>query len=210
MRPEGARLQATLQMDSSASAVSGAGRKSLKRPTHRLAEGIKARVTLDIGHADFEGQQFVYCKKFKSVHKETRMDHVFFIPPRPFYYVGGRRRHSEFDLALDNVWYGRVALPFKIMMTVRTDSNQLRDVECAMIDVFFDYMIDVFFDYLLPPCGGEGNCEVRGGGGGNVSRNMLHNFQPTVPGPAHWSCEYSQPVPESVPLRLSRVVEGSM
>jgi len=92
---------------------------------------------LNNGHADFEGQQFVYCKPFKSVHKETRMDHVFFIPPRPIYDVGGRRRHCEFDLALDSVWYGRVALLFK--MTVRTDSNQLLDVECAMIDVFFDY-----------------------------------------------------------------------
>ncbi len=69
------------------------------------------------------------------------MDHVFFIPPRPFYDVGGRRRHREFDLALDSVWYSGVALLFK--MTVRTDSNlvsnQLRDVECAMINVFFDY-----------------------------------------------------------------------
>jgi hypothetical protein len=83
---------------------------------------------LDIGHTDFEGQQFVYCKPFKSVqvYKETRMDHVFFIPPRPFYDVGGRRRHHEFDLALDSVWYSRVALLFK--MTVQTDSNQLQDV----------------------------------------------------------------------------------
>jgi hypothetical protein len=30
-----------------------------------------------------------------------------------------------------------VALLFK--MTMRTDSNELRDVECAMINVFFDY-----------------------------------------------------------------------
>jgi hypothetical protein len=95
---------------------------------------------LDIGHSDFEGQQFVYCKQFKSVHKETRMDHVFFIQPQPFYDVSGRCRHCEFDLALDSVWYCRVALLFK--MTVRTDSNRLRDVECAMIDVFFDYAED--------------------------------------------------------------------
>ncbi len=64
------------------------------------------------------------------------MDCVFFIPPRPFFDVGGRRRHRDFDLSLDNVWYDRVALLFK--MTVRTDSNELLDVECAMIDVFFD------------------------------------------------------------------------
>ena len=36
-----------------------------------------------------------------------------------------------------HVWYGRLALLFK--MTVRTDSNELPDVECAMVDVFFDY-----------------------------------------------------------------------
>ncbi len=65
------------------------------------------------------------------------MDHVFFIPPQPSYDVGGRRHQREFDLVLDSVWYGRVPLLFK--MTVRTDSNQLRVVECAMIDVFFDY-----------------------------------------------------------------------
>ncbi len=76
----------------------------------------------------------MYCKPFKSFHKETRMDHVFFIPPLPFCDVGGRRRHREFDFALDIFWYGRVALLFK--MTERTDSNQLRDVECA---IFFDY-----------------------------------------------------------------------
>ncbi len=76
----------------------------------------------------------MYHKPFKSIHSETRMDCVFFIPPRPFYDVGwGRRR--DFDLSLDNVWYGRVALLFK--MTVQTDSNELLDVECAMIDVFF-------------------------------------------------------------------------
>jgi hypothetical protein len=50
---------------------------------------------------------------------------------------GGRRRHRDFDLSLDNVCSCRVALLFK--MTVRTDSNELRDVECAMTDVFLDY-----------------------------------------------------------------------
>ncbi len=68
------------------------------------------------------------------------MDCVFFIPPRPFFDVGGRRRLRDFDLSLDNVWYGCVALLFK--MTVRTDSNELRGVECVMIDVFFDYEED--------------------------------------------------------------------
>ncbi len=65
------------------------------------------------------------------------MDCVFFILPRPFFDVGGRRRQCDFDLSLDSVWYGRVALLFK--MTMRTDSNELLDVECAMINVFFNY-----------------------------------------------------------------------
>jgi hypothetical protein len=65
------------------------------------------------------------------------MDCVFFIPPKPFYNTSGRRRFRDFDLSLDNVWYGRVVLLFK--MTVRTDTNELQDVECAMIDVLFDY-----------------------------------------------------------------------
>ncbi len=30
----------------------------------------------------------MYCKPFKSIHSETRMDCVFFIPPSPFYDVG--------------------------------------------------------------------------------------------------------------------------
>ncbi len=52
---------------------------------------------LDIGHADFIGAQFFHCKPFKSLYKETRMECVFFIPPRPFFDVGGRHHHSEFD-----------------------------------------------------------------------------------------------------------------
>ena len=46
---------------------------------------------LDIGHADYLGEQFVYCKPFRSIHgRETRMDNVFFIPPRPFNDAAGR------------------------------------------------------------------------------------------------------------------------
>ena len=96
---------------------------------------------LDIGHADYLGEQFVYCKPFRSIHgRETRMDNVFFIPPRPFNDATGRRRHRDFDLSLDNVWYGSVLLMFK--MTVQTDSHELKDVECAMIDVYYDYAED--------------------------------------------------------------------
>ena len=61
------------------------------------------------------------------------MDYVFFIPPRPFYI--GRRR--DFELPLDDAWYGRLSLLFN--MQFRTDSGEIREVECAMIDVLFNY-----------------------------------------------------------------------
>ena len=88
---------------------------------------------LEIGHGDYNGKQIVYCKPFKSVHATTRLDYVFFIPPPPFY--TGRRR--DFHLSLDEAWYGRVSLLFK--MQFRTDRGEICEVECAMIDVFFDY-----------------------------------------------------------------------
>ena len=63
----------------------------------------------------------------------TRMDYVFFIPPRPFY--TGRCR--DFDLSLDNAWYGSVSLLFKAQ--IRTDRGDIREVKCAMIEVLFNY-----------------------------------------------------------------------
>ncbi len=62
---------------------------------------------------------------------------VFFILTRPFYDAVGRRRHRDFDLSLDNVWYGSVTLIFKI--SVWTDSNELQNYEYAIIEVFFNY-----------------------------------------------------------------------
>ena len=81
------------------------------------------------------GKQIVYCKPFKSGHETTRLDYVFFIPPPPFKFYTGRRR--DFHLSLDDAWYGRVSLLFK--MQFQTDSSEIREVEYAMIDVFFDY-----------------------------------------------------------------------
>ena len=97
--------------------------------------------TLHIGHGDYNGKQIVYCKPFAnfSPHSTTRMDYVFFIPPRPFY--TGRRK--DFELSLDDAWYGRVSLLFK--MQFRTDLGDIRDVECAMIDVFFNYADGRYF-----------------------------------------------------------------
>jgi hypothetical protein len=101
--------------------------------------GIALFSKLYIGHADFLGEQFGNCKPFRSISSEIRMECVFFNKPRPFYDAQAvrRRRHSDFDLSLDNVWYCSVALLFK--MTVRTDNTELQDVECSLIDVFFDY-----------------------------------------------------------------------
>ncbi len=85
------------------------------------------------------GKQIVYCNPLHKSDSEKqdattgRMDYVFFIPPPPFY--DGRRR--DFDLSLENAWYGRVSLLFS--MKFRTDSGEVRDVDCAMIDVLFNY-----------------------------------------------------------------------
>ncbi len=78
---------------------------------------------LEIGHRDYMGKQIVYCKPFRDIHLDKgndagRMDCVFFIPPPP-YYTGSRR---DFDLSLENAWYGRVSL--LCSMKFRTDSGE--------------------------------------------------------------------------------------
>ena len=91
-------------------------------------------IGLEIGQRDYMGKQIVYCKPFRDMENDAgRMDCVFFIPPPP-YYTGSRR---DFDLSLENAWYGRVSL--LCSMKFRTDSGEVRDVDCAMMDVFFDY-----------------------------------------------------------------------
>ena len=87
---------------------------------------------LEIGHSDYLGNQFAYSSPFKSASK-SRKDFVFFIPPPPFY-TGLR---SDFDLSLDNAWYGSISLILKLH--VRQDSGKIREVECAMINVLYDY-----------------------------------------------------------------------
>jgi len=63
----------------------------------------------------------------------TRSDYVFVIPPPPFY----TDRRADFQLSLDNAWYGRVTLLFK--MKFRHDDGKILEAECAMIDVLFNY-----------------------------------------------------------------------
>ena len=87
---------------------------------------------LEIGHKDFFGRQFVYCKQFKEFHDGLWMDYVFFVPPPSFY--TGRKR--DFEVDLDTCWYGRVLLLFSIK--VKSDSDQIWECDCAMIDVLYD------------------------------------------------------------------------
>ena len=87
---------------------------------------------LEIGHKGYAGRQFVYCKPFKKFHSNLRVDKVFFIPPPPFY--TGRRRDFEADL--HSCWYSTVVLLFR--MTVKSDSGELWECDCAMIDVLYD------------------------------------------------------------------------
>ena len=69
----------------------------------------------------------------------TALGFVFFIPPPPFF-EGSR---AEFDTTLENCWYGRVVLLFRIR--VKTDEKDrngrsvLMDCDCTMIDCLHDY-----------------------------------------------------------------------
>jgi len=114
------------------SGLQGGGR-GLERPE------IQVFSRLDIGHKDFFGAQFVNCRPFRSHHEQVRMDFVFFIPPPPFF-VGTR---AEFEPSLENCWYGRIVLLFRIR--VKTDMKDdkgrsvLMECDCAMIDCLYDY-----------------------------------------------------------------------
>ena len=107
--------------------------------TGHVRPEIQVFSRMDIGHKDFLGQQFVNCRPFRSHHEHVRMDFVFFVPQPPFF--EGIR--AEFDVTLDNCWYGRVVLLFRIL--VKTDKKDrdgrsvLMDCDCAMIDCLHDY-----------------------------------------------------------------------
>ena len=88
---------------------------------------VHKQQSLCIGQRDYMGKQLVYCKPFGKENDAGRMDCVFFIPPPP-YYTGSRR---DFDLSLENAWYGRVSL--LCSMKFRTDGGEVRDVDCAMM-----------------------------------------------------------------------------
>jgi hypothetical protein len=62
-----------------------------------------------------------------------RQDFVFFIPPPPHY----RGTRAAFSPSVDDCWYGRVNLIFK--MRVRTDAGSGMDCQCALIETLYDY-----------------------------------------------------------------------
>jgi len=68
-----------------------------------------------------------------SINYLVTQDYVFFIPP-PQYYRGKR---SRFNPSINDCWYGRVALLFKIH--VRTDEGEVQACSCAMIETLWDY-----------------------------------------------------------------------
>jgi hypothetical protein len=72
-------------------------------------------------------------------YEQVRMDYVFFIPPPPFF--EGTR--AEFDTTLEDCWYGRVVLLFRIRVKLdKKDGNgrSVRmDCDCAMIECLCDF-----------------------------------------------------------------------
>jgi hypothetical protein len=106
----------------------------------------RLEISLEFSHEDYLGKQIVYCRpfKFKSMKTDgdvssTRSDYVFFIPPPPFY----TDCRADFQLSLDNAWYGRVTLLFT--MKFRHEDSKIHEAECAIIDVLFDYADGRYF-----------------------------------------------------------------
>ena len=81
---------------------------------------IQVFSSLDIGHKDFLGCQFVNCKPFPSHHNDVKMDFVFFIQPLPFY----DGTLAEFEASLDSCWYGRVVACGAPFQRPREDSTE--------------------------------------------------------------------------------------
>jgi hypothetical protein len=67
------------------------------------------------------------------------MDYVFFIPPPPFF--EGTR--AEFDTTLEDCWYGRVVLLFRIRVKLDKEDGDGRsvrmDCDCAMVECLYDF-----------------------------------------------------------------------
>ncbi len=72
-------------------------------------------------------------------HKQVQMDYVLFTPPPPFF--EGTR--AKFDTTLENCWYGRLVLLFRIRMKLYKKDCDIRsvwmDCDCAMIECLYDF-----------------------------------------------------------------------
>ena len=60
-------------------------------------------------------------------------DYVMFIPPPPHY----RGKPSDFSPSINECWYGRVNLIFK--MRVRTDAGRVMECQCALIETLYNF-----------------------------------------------------------------------
>ena len=80
-------------------------------------------------------------------------DYALSVPP-PSHYCGRRSRLSP---SIDECWYGRVALLFKIH--VRTDSGALMPCTCAMMETPWDYSVTTAL--VKPSLGGHWQARPR-------------------------------------------------
>ena len=62
-------------------------------------------------------------------------DYVMFIPTPPHY----RGKPSDFSPAINECWYGRVTLIFK--MRVCTDAGRLMECQCALIETMYNFRL---------------------------------------------------------------------
>ena len=74
-----------------------------------------------------------------SNHEQVLMDYVLFIPPPPFF--EGTR--AEFDTTLEDCWYARMVLLFRIRVKSDKkdgDGRSVRlDCNCAMIECLYNF-----------------------------------------------------------------------
>ncbi len=75
----------------------------------------------------------MYMYVFVDIPIGCRQDFVFFIPPPPHY----RGSLAAFSPAINQCWYGRVNLIFK--MRIRTDASSLKECQCALIEILYNY-----------------------------------------------------------------------
>ena len=72
--------------------------------------------------------------------EQVRMDYVLFIPPPPFF-EGTRVKFAK--PSLEDCWYGRVALLFRVRVKLDkkySDGRSVRmDCDCAMIECLYDF-----------------------------------------------------------------------